>query len=217
MNRLDALLALIAEDPTAPTAVRDPARARDVHIADSLSALELPAVAAARAIADLGSGAGFPGLVLADTLPAARVALVESATRKCEFLRRAVAVMELDNADVVHARAEDWPDGIGRHDLVTVRALDMLSVLCEYAAPLLEAGGSLVAWKGARDPSEEADGAAAAAEVGLELVEVRSVTPYRGSRDRHLYLYSKVRPTPNRYPRRPGMARKRPIRVATRA
>ena len=90
-------------------------------------------------------------------------------------------------------------------------------MLCEYAAPLLEAGGSLVAWKGARDPSEEADGAAAAAEVGLELVEVRPVTPYRGSRDRHLYLYSKVRPTPNRYPRRPGMARKRPIRVATRA
>jgi 16S rRNA (guanine527-N7)-methyltransferase len=210
-HQLDRLLELLASDPTAPTTVRDPSAARDVHIADSLSALELPVVAGATAIADIGSGAGLPGLVLAAALPHAQVWLVEAASRKCEFLGRAVGAMELANAHVVHARAEDWPDGVGRHDLVTARAVDTLSVLCEYAAPLLADGGVLVAWKGVRDAGEEADGAAAAAELGLELVEIRPVTPYPTSRDRHLYLYSKVRPTPNRYPRRSGMARKRPI------
>jgi 16S rRNA (guanine527-N7)-methyltransferase len=212
-----ALIALIAADPTAPTSVRDPAQARDVHVADSLSALALAPVARATVIADLGSGAGFPGLVLAAALPDAHVSLVEAASRKCAFLRRAVAASELTNTDVVHARAEQWPEGIGRHDLVTARALDSLSVLCEYAAPLLALGGAFVAWKGARDAGEEADGAAAAAEVGLELVEIRAVKPYAGSRDRHLHLYSKVRTTPNRYPRRAGIARKRPIAASTRA
>ncbi len=216
-QRYAALLAIVAADGTAPTTVRDPEQARDVHLADSLSALELEPVVRATAVADLGPGAGFPGLVLAVALPAARVSLVEAGSRKCAFLERAVRAMDLDNAEVVHARAEDWAAGIGRHDLVTARAVDTLSVLCEYAAPLLVMGGTLVAWKGKRDEAEEADGAAAALEVGLELVEVRPVTPYAGSRDRHLHLYSKVRPTPNRYPRRPGMARKRPIRASTRA
>jgi 16S rRNA (guanine527-N7)-methyltransferase len=209
---LDALLRLVADDPTAPTSVRDPAQAVDVHVADSLSALVLPPVAAATRVADLGSGAGFPGLALAAALPHAHVALVEAAVRKCAFLSRAVETMGLANVEVVHARAETWSDGVGEHDLVSARALDALPVLCEYAAPLLALGGSLVAWKGARDAGEEADGAAAAAEVGLELVDVRPVQPYPASRDRHLHLYSKVRPTPNRYPRRAGMARKRPIR-----
>ena len=216
-HQLDLLLELLASDPSAPTTVRDPAQARDVHIADSLSGLELPAVPAATAIADIGSGAGLPGLVLAAALPDAQVWLVEAASRKCEFLRRAVGAMGLPNAHVVHARAEDWPSGLGRHDLVTARAVDTLSVLCEYAAPLLRDGGALVAWKGARDAGEEADGAAAADELGLELVEIRPVQPYPASRDRHLYLYSKVGPTPNKYPRRPGIARKRPITASSRA
>jgi 16S rRNA (guanine527-N7)-methyltransferase len=214
---LDALLGLIACDPTAPTAVRDRAQAEDVHIADSLTALSLEPVSRATRIADLGSGAGFPGLVLAASLPVAHVALVEASVRKCDFLHRALGAMALANVEVIHARAEGWPQGIGAHDLVTARALDALPVLCEYAAPLLELGGAFVAWKGARDPDEEADGAAAAAEVGLELVEIRPTRPYAASRDRHLYLYSKVRLTPNRYPRRPGIARKRPITASTRA
>src|SRR4029077_9076284 len=152
----------------------------------------------------------------AAALPNARVSLVEAGSRKCAFLERAVTAMALRHTTVVHARAEGWADGIGAHDLVTARAVDTLSVLCEYAAPLLADDGVLVAWKGARDAAEEADGADAAGELGLELVEVRPVTPYPGSRDRHLHLYLKVRPTPNRYPRRPGMARKRPITASTR-
>ena len=90
-----------------------------------------------------------------------------------------------------------------------------LPVLVEYAAPLLAPGGALVAWKGRRDAGEERDGAAAAAATGLEVAEVRPVQPWDGAEHLHLHLYVKVASTPNRYPRRPGMASKRPLRAST--
>jgi 16S rRNA (guanine527-N7)-methyltransferase len=214
-DRLALLLALVAEEPSSITAVRNPAKGVDVHVADSLVGLELPEVRDARRIADLGSGGGFPGLVLAIALPDAHVALVESVGRKVAFLRGAIERLELANAEAIQARAEAWADGTGAHGLVTARALAPLAVLVEYAAPLLAIGGSLVAWKGARDRAEEADGHAAAAALGMGQLQVRPVTPFEGARDRHLYLSSKVSFTPSGYPRRPGMARKRPIRVSS--
>jgi 16S rRNA (guanine527-N7)-methyltransferase len=84
-------------------------------------------------------------------------------------------------------------------------------VLVEYAAPLLRCGGVLVAWKGARDDEEERRGAAAAAALGMEVEEVRSVAPFAGARNRHLHVLRKVGATPEGFPRRPGMARKRPL------
>jgi 16S rRNA (guanine527-N7)-methyltransferase len=94
---------------------------------------------------------------------------------------------------------------------VTARAVDSLAVLAEYAAPLLEAGGVLVAWKGARDRAEEEAGVAAAERLGLRVVDVLRVEPFPGARDRHLHVYEKAAPTPPGFPRRPGMARKRPL------
>ena len=211
---IERLLGLLEHDETAPTTVRARPDALDTHVADSLSGLELGAVRDARRIADIGAGAGFPGLVLAAVLPDAHVALVESVGRKTAWLDRAIAAMGLRNATAVTARAEAWPAGIGAHDLVTARALAPLNVLVEYAAPLLAEGGALVAWKGRRDEREEADGAAAAGALGLELREVLRVQPFPAARDRRLHLYLKVRPTPNRYPRRPGMASKRPLRAS---
>lgn len=211
---LGILLELLAQ-PDAPTSVHDPAHAIEVHIADSLAGLEIAELTAARAIADLGSGAGLPGLVVAAVLPKAQVFLVEAAARKAEFLRSAIAAMRLANAEVVWTRAEDWRDGIGRCDVVCARALAALPVLCEYAAPLLRIGGRLVAWKGAVSEGEAADAAAAAAHLGLEVDQVRPVTPYRGSERRALHVVRKVAPTPATYPRRAGIATKRPLSAAT--
>ena len=210
-DQLARVLAIQADDPTAPTAVKDLEAAADRHVADSLSALDLPPVRAARRIADLGSGAGWPGLALAAALPDAHVSLVESAARHCRYLERVVADAGFGNVDVVHARAEDWPSGIGAHDLVTARALAALPVICEYAAPLLEDTGTLVAWKGAVPAEEAADAVAAAAELGLERAETHAVTPYAGARDLTLHVFRKVAPTPPRFPRRPGIATKRPL------
>lgn len=210
-GQLSELLDLLVDDPLAPTAIRDRARALDDHLADSLVALELPQVRGAEALVDLGAGPGLPGLPLAIALPGVPVALVESSSRKCAFLRRAADACGLANVEVVHARAESWPEGLGRFDVATARALASLDVVAEYAAPLLAEGGTLVAWRGRRDPAAESAAARAAALVGLQPGPVLEVVPYEGARHRHLHLMSKVMETPAGFPRRPGMALKRPL------
>lgn len=210
-ERLSVLAGLLVDDPLAPTTVRDPALVLADHLADSLVALELPEVRAATVIADLGAGAGLPGLPLAIALPAASVRLVESNGRKCDFIERAAGLLELDNVTVVRDRAESWEGGLGSQDLVTARALAPLGVVCEYAAPLLRIGGNLLAWRGKRDPEVEAEAAAAAEILGLSVRNPLQVHPYPSAEHRYLHLVSKVRETPTRFPRRPGVARKRPL------
>jgi 16S rRNA (guanine527-N7)-methyltransferase len=139
------------------------------------------------------------------------VALVESVGRKGAFMQRCIDAMGLANAEVVTARAEEWREGIGTCDVVTARALAPLNALLEYAAPLLRDGGVLVAWKGHRDPEEERAGHTAAAQLGMEVEEVREVAPFPEAHARHLVVARKIAPTPAGFPRRPGMARKRPL------
>ena len=207
-----ALLDALAAEPDPPTTVREPREAVDIHVADSLTGLEVDEIRRAGTIADIGAGAGFPGLVLAAALPGSHVDLIESARRKCAVIERLADAAGI-RARALHVRAEDWArqEGSGAYEAVTARAVAPLAVLLEYAAPLLGPGGAFVGWKGARDPAEEAAAAAAATELGLELREIRSVTPYPGSRNRHLYVYSKVRDTPGKYPRRPGVAARKPL------
>ena len=213
--RLAAVVSMLAEDPRAPSGPGATEKAWRVHLADSLSGLEFESLAAARRIADVGSGAGFPGLALAAALPEARVDLVESTERKCEFMRRAIERAGLDNASVVCERSEDWAragaGGREAYEAVTARAVGRLATLAELASPLLREEGVLVAWKGRRDEAEEAELNSASRGTSMELVDVRWVGPYAGSKHRHLYLMRKVGPTPERLPRRPGMAKKRPL------
>ena len=208
------MLALLAADSTAPSTVIEPERARVVHVADSLSGLAFAELANARRIADVGAGAGFPGLVLAAMLPDAQVDLIESISRKCEFIDRAAAAGGIANARAVTARAEEWAcegsPGRETYDAVTARAVARLSTLAELASPLLRDGGVLVAWKGRRDPDEEAELERGAPLLGIVPAEIRSADPYAGSRNRHLHLLHKRGPTPAGLPRRPGMAKKRP-------
>jgi 16S rRNA (guanine527-N7)-methyltransferase len=210
-SRLGALVTALTDDPHAPTALHEPLTAVRDHLADSMVALDLPEVRGAGRIADLGAGAGLPGLPLAIALPAATVTLIESNGRKCDFLRRAGEACGAANAPVVHTRAEEWVDGLGQSDLVTARALAPLAVVAEYAAPLLAMGGALVAWRGRREPDNEAAAARAADQLGLVVRAPVRVTPYPGALHRHLHVLVKVRPTPTRFPRRAGMARKRPL------
>jgi len=210
-EQLAALLTALEHDERAPTSVRRAEQAVHVHLADSLVALELEVVRGARTIADLGAGAGFPGLALAVALPESEVRLVESQARKCAFIAEIVAQVGLGNARVVCARAEEWHDGTAEHDLVTARALAPQAVVLEYASPLLRVGGSLVDWRGRRVAEEEDAASRAAEELGLRRAQVRRVEPFAGARDHHLHVFSKVEETPERFPRRAGVARKRPL------
>ena len=183
-----------------------------MHVADSLTGLEFEQLAAAARIADIGSGAGFPGLVLAVALPDARVDLIESVGRKCDFIQRAIDAAGIANARVINARSEDLAAGEGReaYTAVTARAVGRLSTLAELASPLLDDRGGLVAWKGKRDAEEEAQLGRAAEALAMHPEEIRHVGPFAGSEHRHLHLIRKTGPTPQKLPRRAGMAKKRP-------
>jgi len=212
LTDLERLVELLSSE-RAPTSVSDPAQARDVHIADSLSGIEPGRLREARRIADIGAGAGLPGLVLAAELPEAQVDLVESVSRKCEFIAEAIAELGLGNARAVCERAETLAAGEGgeAYDAVTARAVGRLATLAELASPLLTEGGHLVCWKGRRDPEEEAEMQRAADRLAIEPIEITEVGPYSGSRNRHIHLLRKNGPTPDGLPRRPGMAKKRPF------
>ena len=211
--RLRPLTRLVAESPLSLSSVTDPEQAEDVHLRDSLSALALQTVRSARTVVDIGSGAGYPGIPLAMALPATGFTLIDSVGKKAGFAAGAAAELGLDNVEAVAARSEELASGEGREafDLALARAVAPLSVLAELASPLLEEGGTLVAWKGAREVDEERRVEAFSARLAMEPEAVVRVSPYPGSRDRHLYLIRKSGPTPEGLPRRPGLARKRPL------
>jgi 16S rRNA (guanine527-N7)-methyltransferase len=151
--------------------------------------------------------------VLAVALPDARVDLIESVGRKCDFVRDAAARAGIANATVVNARSEEHAAGAGReaYDAVTARALGRLATLAELASPLLRDGGALVAWKGRRDPEEEAELERAREHVAMESAAILEVGAQAGYVHRHLHVLRKAGPTPANLPRRPGMAKKRPF------
>ena len=209
--QLEIVLALLAEERASVSSVVDE-RAWQVHVVDSLTGLEVPELRAARRIADVGAGAGFPGLVLAVALPGAQVDLVESIGRKCEFMRGAIGAAEIPNATVLDTRSEDLASGDGReaYDAVTARAVGRLSTLAELASPLLKPNGVLVAWKGKRDPEEERQLDNASESLAMRHEEILDVGNRAGSEHRHLHVIRKSGPTPGNLPRNPGIAKKRP-------
>jgi 16S rRNA (guanine527-N7)-methyltransferase len=208
---LGRVLELLAEERASVSSVVDE-RAWRVHVADSLTGLEIPELGGAERIADAGAGAGFPGLALAVAIPGARVDLIESVTRKCAFMQRAIDAAGIANATVLDSRSEDWASAEGReaYEVVTARAVGRLSTLAELASPLLKPNGVLIAWKGKRDPDEEDQLANAAEQLAMRPEQILDVGDRAGSQHRHLHVIRKVGDTPPNLPRRAGIAKKRP-------
>jgi 16S rRNA (guanine527-N7)-methyltransferase len=186
-------------------------------VGDSLAMLDVPQVRARAGAGwlDLGAGAGIPGIPLAVALPSVELTLVEAASRKCEFLEAAVDAAGIARrAHVVCVRSEQYAaDAPGREGAVVVlaRAVAPLPVLVELAAPLLAPGGILLASKTVAAVREE--GAAGEIAAGLcGLVPGPVVPLQRSPLDQAVcVVYEKVAPTPDRLPRREGMAAKRPL------
>ena len=163
-------------------------------------------------LVDLGSGAGTPGVPIAVARPELRVTLVDASRKKAGFLAVAVRELGLVNAEVLHARAEEVgraPAHRERHDAVTARALAALPVLAEYALPLLRIGGVAVFPKTRRASEEVARAAGAVALLGG--ASGPDVRPLSSGGD--LIIVRKAAPTPDRYPRRPGVPARRPLRL----
>ena len=176
------------------TSIRDPAEARRVHLEDSLIALPL-LESLPGPIIDVGSGGGAPGIPLAGALPEREVTLLEANRRKAEFLERMAA--DFPNVRVVWGRAEEQERE--RFGVALAKALAPPPVAAEWCLPLVEVGGAAILWVG---PSASRDAAAsAAAKLGAASSE-----PQAG-----LLVLRKIAPTPAGFPRRAGVARKRPL------
>ena len=187
---LETVLELLREERASVSSVTEPARAWRVHVADSLTGLEVAELASAARIADIGSGAGFPGLVLAVALPDAQVDLIESVGRKCDFIQRAIDAAGIANAERRQRPLRGARRRRGReaYDAVTARAVGRLSTLAELASPLLRDGGVLVAWKGKRDADEEAELERAAERLAMRARADPRRRPLRRQRHRHLHV-----------------------------
>lgn len=181
----------------------------DRHLADSLSVLTVEAVSTAPDFLDLGSGGGFPGLALAAARPDTTVTLVEAATKKAEWLRR--ASVGFPNVRVVAERSETLAlSERERHSVVGVRAVASPPAALELAAPLVRPSGVAVLWRANRDENEIATADRAAATLGFDPADVVDVEPFPAA-NRHLLIYRKTSPTDPSFPRRPGRATSRPL------
>ena len=167
----------------------------------------------AQTAADVGSGAGFPGIPLAIMLPGTRFTLMDALGKRVAFLEAVIAALGLD-ARAAHLRAEDagrMPACRERFDLVTARAVAPLNVLCEYLLPLTRVGGMALALKGPGFEAELAEAEGALKLLGAGAVEARA-TDIPGRDWGHVAVWiEKAAPTPEKYPRRSGLARKRPL------
>ena len=214
LDMLERYVALLLETNARMnlTRVVEPEAVARLHLLDALSALALLTDRAPGRALDLGSGGGVPGLVLAISAPDTRWTLVDSVRKKVNALAGFVRALGLDNVDVRAVRAEDLGRGPERagFDLVTARACASMPVLLEYAMPMLRVGGGLIAWKGAMSPAEARDGRAASTLLGGGEPRPRP-TAIASLGDHVLMVVDKERPTPERYPRRPGEPARRPL------
>jgi 16S rRNA (guanine527-N7)-methyltransferase len=201
--RLAAYRDLLLTAPVSATSIRDPDRAWAVHVEDALAALPLVEQLGPGRIVDVGSGGGSPGIPIA-IATGIRVDLLEATGRKCAFLRRCVEELAAP-CEVVHDRSEHLARARGRdaYDLVLARALAPPPVAAELCLPLARPGGHVLLWTAALEPEPVA---AAAAAVGGELEQTVAAGP-----NRRLVLLGKASATPDRFPRRPGMAAKHPL------
>jgi len=184
------------------------------HFIDSVTCLKAVSFNDGMTLLDVGTGAGFPGIPLKICRPGLEVILVESQAKKVNFLLKVIKEMNLENISAIHTRAED----IGKNpfyreysDRVTARAVAGLDVLAEYCLPLVKVGGVFLAMKGPKLDEEIIVSKKAINVLGGEVTKiVKLKLPVTGD-ERNLVVVTKIKPTSEKYPRRPGIPLKKPI------
>jgi 16S rRNA (guanine527-N7)-methyltransferase len=184
------------------------------HFLDSaviLSQIELKSV---KRWLDIGTGAGFPGLVLKLFLPGHSFYLVDSSSKKVNFLNQLIYKLNLSGVNAVHGRAEDLAkelDWRASFDFVTSRAVASLNVLAEYTVPFLRKGGSAFLYKGPEYQEEIDEAKNALKTLGAEVKETIELDVPGLNAERYLIILEKIEKTPSKFPRRPGIPNKRPL------
>lgn len=165
-------------------------------------------------VADIGTGAGFPGIPLKIIHGDKAFYLVDSLAKRIDFLQDVIQKLSLEHVETLHSRAEDF----GRDtqyrsyfDTVVSRAVARLPVLLEYAIPLLKVGGVFLAAKGSQADEEVKESANALAVLGAQVKDVRKFNLGMGAEHRSIIIIEKIKKTPLQYPRKAGTPAKNPL------
>jgi 16S rRNA (guanine527-N7)-methyltransferase len=197
------------------TAIRDAEGVRIKHFLDSLTVLlAWERQSPPQSLVDIGTGAGFPGLVLKLVWPSTRVTLVESVHKKADFCRHVVAQLGLEGVTVLSERAETVgqdPDHRHKYDLAVARAVARMPILMEYLLPLVHRNGVVMAMKGESAPAETQDASNAIQILGGKIRKLLHVELPGVVEERFIVVVNKIAGTPDQYPRRAGIPAKTPI------
>ena len=196
------------------TGITEPGEIAVKHFLDSLTLLRIIPQFDGLRLIDVGTGAGFPGLVLAIVYPNSEWTLLDSTGKKLRFIEHVCEALHLHNVRTLHSRAED----AGRnkrhreaYDAVVARAVTRMPALMEYTLPLCKLGGQVIAMKGSSAYEETASAANAIDTLGGELFTIDEVWLPSHDNPRYLVVIDKVDPTPKPYPRQAGTPERQPI------
>ena len=200
------------------TAITDYSSVQVKHFLDSLTiTLALPVGEVEKPdfnIIDIGTGAGFPGVPLKIVFPQPRLVLIEPTTKKTAFLHHIIRKLELENVELLNSRAEEvahLPLYREQFALVLSRAVALLPALVELTLPFCQIGGRFIAQKKGEIEQEINRAKEAIAALGGKLDQIKKIGLDEFADARYLVIIDKIYPTPNKYPRRPGLPKRRPI------
>ena len=203
-----------ANEHTNLTAIKDGKESAQKHFLDSANPQALKIISEAKNVIDIGSGAGFPGIVLAVMKPEVNFTLVDTRKKRCEFMESVKTHLGLSNVSIVWGRAEElgkMPLYREKFDAACARALAAMPVLLEYLAPFVKLGGCAMLYKGSIVDEEIAASETAASLLGFSSFTKLSYKLPEDGADLAVIKVVKYAETPSKYPRKPGIALKRPL------
>ena len=194
------------------TAITVPHDVATLHLLDC-AALAAQLDLSGKRVIDVGTGAGFPGMVLAILTPDARFTLLDSLGKRVDFLKEVQTDLELKNVTCVHARAEEFAaQHREQFDLAASRAVAQLNVLCELTLPLVKVGGQFLAMKSVSSDDEIAGARGAIGQLGGRIADIRDYTVPETEVRHRLVIVEKVKDTPAIYPRSFARIKKAPLK-----
>ncbi len=195
------------------TAITEPEEVLFKHFYDCILFLKHVKIPQNATLVDVGTGAGFPGMVLKIVRPDIDVTLLDSLNKRLVFLNEVIEKLDLKNIKTVHSRAEDAGNSKlhrEKYDIATARAVANLPVLLEYCVPLVKIGGQFVSMKGPSGEEEAANSKNAVKTLGVNQPEIICET-LNGDDKRTFIIFKKISQTSSKYPRKPSVISKQPL------